>query len=89
MFPEFAFSSIFLIAIVLFPGLVFRRFFYSYKFTQQFNKGEWSERLVTSTFWGICAQLITLLILSYIPWVEKNIFSNTLRSRIENFSFSG
>ena len=88
MFPEFAFSSIFLIAIVLFPGLVFRRFFYSYKFTQQFNKGEWSERLVTSTFWGICAQLITLLILSYIPWVEKNIFSNTLRSRIEKFSFS-
>ena len=88
MFPEFAFSSIFLIAIVLFPGLVFRRFFYSYKFTQQFSKGEWSERLVTSTFWGICAQLITLLILSYIPWVEKNIFSNTLRSRIENFSFS-
>lgn len=76
MFPEVAFSSILLIVLVLFPGLVFRRFFYSGKFTKQFVKGEWSERIVTSIFWGVLTQIITLLSIKHIPWIEENYLIN-------------
>ena len=87
MLPELALSSIFLIVIVLFPGLIFRRFYYSGKFTKQFLKGEWSERIVTSIFWGIFSQLITLLFISYIPWVRTNFLNEETLGRLQNISF--
>ena len=87
MLPELALSSIFLIVVVLFPGLIFRRFYYSGKFTKQFLKGEWSERIVTSIFWGIFSQLITLLFISYIPWVRTNFLNEETLGRLQNISF--
>jgi hypothetical protein len=86
MLPELALSSIFLIVVVLFPGLIFRRFYYSGKFTKQFLKGEWSERIVTSIFWGIFSQLITLLFISYIPWVRTNFLNKETLEILENIS---
>lgn len=86
MLPELALSSIFLIVVVLFPGLIFRRFYYSGKFTKQFLKGEWSERIVTSIFWGIFSQLITLLFISYIPWVRTNFLNEQTLEILENIS---
>lgn len=71
MLPEFALNSILVIVTALFPGLVFRRFYYASQFAKQFTKGEWSERIVISIFWGIIAQLITLLFFSYFPWVDS------------------
>lgn len=71
MLPEFALNSILVIVIALFPGLVFRRFYYASQFAKQFTKGEWSERIVISIFWGIIAQLVTLLIFSYTPWIDS------------------
>ena len=94
MLPEVAVSSILLIVIVLFPGLIFRRFYYWSKFTKQFVKGEWSERIVTSIFWGIISQVITLLLISYIlptlqiKLLEKDIIENDIIEKIRGFSFA-
>ena len=95
MLPEVAVSSILLIVIVLFPGLIFRRFYYWSKFTKQFVKGEWSERIVTSIFWGIFSQVITLLLISYIlPILQIKLLENDiikddiLGGRNRNFSFA-
>lgn len=94
MLPEVAVSSILLIVIVLFPGLIFRRFYYWSKFTKQFVKGEWSERIVTSIFWGIFSQMITLLLISYIlpilqiKLLEKDIVENDIIEKIRTFSFA-
>ena len=87
MLPEVAFSSIFLIVIVLFPGLIFRRFYYWSKFTKQFVKGEWSERIVTSIFWGIFSQTVTLLLTSYLlPMLEGGFLGKGIIERLKNFS---
>lgn len=94
MLPEVALSSILLIVVVLFPGLIFRRFYYWSKFTKQFVKGEWSERIVTSIFWGIFSQMITLLLISYIlpilqiKLLEKDIVENDIIEKIRTFSFA-
>lgn len=71
MLPEIALNSILIIVALLFPGLIFRRFFYAGKFAKQFSKGEWSERIVISVFWGVLTQLLTILIFSYLPWVDN------------------
>ena len=94
MLPEVALSSILLIVVVLFPGLIFRRFYYWSKFIKQFVKGEWSERIVTSIFWGIFSQMITLLLISYIlpilqiKLLEKDIVENDIIEKIRTFSFA-
>jgi|GEM_PF-705620 len=89
MLPEVAVSSILLIVIVLFPGLIFRRFYYWSKFTKQFVKGEWSERIVTSIFWGIISQVITLLLISYIlPILQIKLLEKDIIQKIRDFSFS-
>lgn len=89
MLPEVALSSILLIVIVLFPGLIFRRFYYWSKFTKQFVKGEWSERIVTSIFWGIISQVITLLLISYILSIlQIKLLEKDIIEKIRDFSFA-
>lgn len=89
MLPEVAVSSILLIVIVLFPGLIFRRFYYWSKFTKQFVKGEWSERIVTSIFWGIISQVITLLLISYILSIlQIKLLEKDFIEKIRDFSFA-
>lgn len=89
MLPEVAVSSILLIVIVLFPGLIFRRFYYWSKFTKQFVKGEWSERIVTSIFWGIISQVITLLLISYILSIlQIKLLEKDIIEKIRDFSFA-
>ena len=70
--PELALNTIILIVLILFPGLIVRRFYFIGNFSKQFFKGEWSERLVTSIFWGLFTQLISLLLFSYTSWAIKN-----------------
>ena len=89
MLPEVAVSSILLIVVVLFPGLIFRRFYYWSKFTKQFVKGEWSERIVTSIFWGIISQVITLLLISYILSIlQIKLLEKDIIEKIRDFSFA-
>lgn len=88
MIPEIALGSVVIIVIVLFPGLVFRRLYYWGSFSKQFVKGEWAERIVTSIFWGIISQILSIIIFSYIPWVQnflpESFFIN--ESEITNFN---
>lgn len=78
MIPEVAFNTIITVVIIIFPGLVVRRFYYSAYFTKQFIRGEWGERIITSIFWGIIAQLLSLLVFSYTPWAKENDVNNIL-----------
>lgn len=55
------FSSIILIALILFPGIVFKRFYFSNTFSKQFSKGLFADRIITTLFWGTVMQLIAIL----------------------------
>jgi len=48
-----SFNTILIIFIILFPGIIIRRSFYNKKFSKQFYRGQFSERLITTIFWGI------------------------------------
>jgi len=86
--PELALNTIIIIVLILFPGLVVRRFYFSGDFSKQFVKGEWSERLVTSVFWGLFSQLISLLLFSYTSWAKFNdsndIINNIFQDGVPN-----
>jgi len=43
-------------------------------------KGEWSERIVTSTFWGLFTQLISLLLFSFTPWAKENDSNEVIKT---------
>lgn len=49
----FSLNTIIIIFIILFPGIIIRRSFYSNKFSKQFYRGQFSERIITTLFWGI------------------------------------
>ncbi|MGV4460796.1 hypothetical protein ACQ1Q5_04575 [Ornithobacterium rhinotracheale] len=69
--PTLAFSSLLTIVLILFPGIVFRRFYYCGTFSKQFIKGEWAERIIISIFWGLIIQIFSILIFSYSPWINR------------------
>ncbi len=60
-----AFSTILIIVLILFPGMVFRRFYYQKNFLKQFKSGLFNDRLISNTFWGIVIQIFTLLFFFY------------------------
>ncbi len=49
----FSLNAILIIFIFLFPGIIIRKAYYSGKFSKQFNRGQFSEKLFASLFWGI------------------------------------
>lgn len=58
--------------IVLFiPGYLFKRFYFSGKFTRQFTLGDFAERVITSLFWGVVVQIITFSVFYY--YAEINL----------------
>jgi hypothetical protein len=57
-------TSIIIIVWLIFPGVVFKRFYYKGQFAKQFGVGLFADRLITSIFWGIIVQIITFLIYS-------------------------
>lgn len=78
--PELALNTIILIVLILFPGLIVRRFYFIGDFSKQFVKGEWSERLVTSIFWGLFTQLISFLLFSYTLWAKENDSNEVIKT---------
>ncbi|SDT62770.1 hypothetical protein SAMN05216490_4428 [Mucilaginibacter mallensis] len=64
MESQFTISSIIIIVWLIFPGVVFKRFYYQGQFTKQFGAGLFADRLITSIFWGIIVQIVTFLIFS-------------------------
>lgn len=53
--------SILVIILLFIPGFFFKRFYYSGQFTKQFGAGIFAERFITSIFWGLIVQSITLV----------------------------
>lgn len=58
----FSLNTIAIIFVILFPGIIIRRAFYSDKFSKQFYRGQFSERLITTLFWGIINGLVSIAI---------------------------
>jgi len=63
---EYTISSIIIIVWLIFPGVVFKRFYYQGQFTKQFGTGLFADRLITSLFWGIIVQITTFLVFSKV-----------------------
>jgi len=61
---QFTISSIIIIVWLIFPGVVFKRFYFQGQFAKQFGLGLFADRLITSIFWGIIVQIITFLFYS-------------------------
>lgn len=59
-----ALNTIFYISIFIFPGLLFRKFYFGGDFTKQFNQGNLMERFLWTLFFSI--GIITFSILSLI-----------------------
>ncbi len=60
------FFSFAYIVILIVPGIIFKRFFFQGAFSGQFNSGLFADRIITSLFWGILVQIITILTFSRI-----------------------
>ncbi|HEY4323114.1 MAG TPA: hypothetical protein VGN20_03990 [Mucilaginibacter sp.] len=78
MGKEYTISSIIIVVWLIFPGVVFKRFYFQGQFTKQFGVGLFADRLITSIFWGIPVQIATFLIYSRVlnftfTGIEKNI----------------
>ena len=54
-------STIVFIVLLIFPGFVFRRFYFQGQFTKQFQAGEFADRIITSIFWGVFVQIISFI----------------------------
>jgi len=54
------------IAILVVPGVIFKRFYFQGAFSKQFNLGLFADRIITSLFCGILVQIISLLTFSRI-----------------------
>lgn len=59
---KFALSSFLLVFFILFPGIILKRSYFRGEFTKQFSQGDFSDRIITTFFWGCIAQIIILLI---------------------------
>ncbi|HVW94453.1 MAG TPA: hypothetical protein VHA56_00625 [Mucilaginibacter sp.] len=57
-------TSLIIIVWLIFPGVVFKRFYFQGQFTKQFGAGLFADRLITSIFWGIVVQIVTFLLYS-------------------------
>lgn len=57
-------TTLIIIVWLVFPGVVFKRFYFQGQFTKQFGAGLFADRLITSIFWGIIVQIITFLVYS-------------------------
>lgn len=81
-------ASIVYIVTLIVPGIFFKRFYFQGQFSNQFGSGLFADRMITSLFWGLMVQLITLLIFSNtinIQYEEKDLpISSVYHKLIEN-----
>jgi len=87
--------SIFLILVLYIPGYFFKRFYYTGKFTKQFTAGNFTERFVTSLFWGLVLQCLSFLLANITLKISYNdvkkplssFYEDICNSRVPNCSF--
>jgi len=66
------------VAILIVPGIIFKRFYFNGAFSKQFNLGLFADRLITSFFCGILVQIASLLTFSRIINVSYDDFKKEL-----------
>lgn len=54
-------SGIVFIVVLIFPGVIFKRFYYKGSFKKQFGAGPFADRILTSIFWGFVVQLLSFV----------------------------
>lgn len=59
---QYTIGALAFIVLLIFPGVIFKRFYFQGHFTNSFGIGPFADRLVTSIFWGICMSVITFII---------------------------
>lgn len=80
------------IVILIVPGIIFKRFFFQGAFSGQFNTGIFADRIITSLFWGILVQIISILTfsriinVSYQDWrvMLQNLYRNIVNNKLPN-----
>ncbi len=73
--------SILVIIFLFIPGFFFKRFYFTGQFTKQFGAGIFAERFITSIFWGVVIQWISIIVTSRIV----NLSYNNIKVPIANF----
>src|SRR5690606_28509142 len=88
--------SILYIIVLIVPGVIFKRFYFQGPFVNQFNNGNFADRIISTLWFGLLVQIITFLILgstfkSQFSEAKENIESIYLafyRSEIPHISKS-
>ena len=89
-------TTVIIIVWLIFPGVVFKRFYYKGQFAKQFGVGLFADRLITSLFWGIIVQIITFLIYSRsfgftftgIKGKASTVYASVADNRVPDISYS-
>lgn len=77
MEAQYTVSTIVIVVWLIFPGIIFKRFYYQGQFTKQFGAGLFADRLITSIFWGTIVQGISFLFFSrYLGFTYTQIRPN-------------
>ncbi|MBF7090442.1 hypothetical protein IUY40_02640 [Flavobacterium sp. ALJ2] len=87
---DFAFHSLFLFILFVFPGIVFRRFYYVGEFSKQFNSSNWLNTFYISLIPGLIIQIISYFVfISFIykkPITGKYEFINVVYNKLKSNS---
>jgi len=59
-------STIVFIVLLIFPGLIFKRFYFQGQFTKQFQAGTFADRIITNVFWGVIVQIVSFITYCWI-----------------------
>lgn len=81
---EIASNSIILFLLFIFPGIVFRRFYYVGEFSKQFNSTNWINTFYISLIPGLIIQLISYF--TFVNLIYKNINSEK-STNFNNYTF--
>jgi hypothetical protein len=69
---EIAWNSVILFLLFIFPGIVFRRFYYVGEFSKQFNSSNWINNFYISLIPGLIIQIFSYFI--FINLIYKKLY---------------
>lgn len=81
---EIASNSIILFLLFIFPGIVFRRFYYVGEFSKQFNSTNWINTFYISLIPGLVIQVISYF--TFVNLIYKKI-NNKINPNFNNYNF--
>ena len=88
---DVALNSIFLFLFFIFPGIVFRRFYYVGEFSKQFSSSNWVNTFYISLIPGIIIQIISYFVFLNIFFtkpinIDSYFFINSVYDKLKNNS---